>query len=324
MTKFSLIIPVFNRPDEIDELLQSLENQTDKDFEVLIVEDGSAVKCDEICKKYFEKLDLKYFFKQNSGRSETRNYGMERANGNYFLIFDSDVILPVHYIETVRRCLSENYVDCFGGRDDADKNFTDLQKAVNYAMTSFFTTGGIRGGTKKSEKFSPRSFNMGLSREVFEKVGGYKNMIGEDIDLSIRVLDAGFKTTLFKDAYVFHKRRVSLKSFFRQVNTFGKGRVILGKIHKNSLKIVHILPSIFVIGTIFLLLLSFFNALFLLPILFFILLIFVDAAIKNRSTKIGFLSVIASFTQLFGYGLGMLSEIFTGKAAKKTQEENYK
>jgi len=323
---FSIIVPVYNRPDEIDELLQSLVNQTDKNFEVLIIEDGSKISCEHICKKYYEFLNLKYFFKENSGRSQTRNYGMERASGNYFLIFDSDCILPKQYIETVRKKLTNNYVDCFGGPDSADSNFSDMQKSINYSMTSFFTTGGIRGGTTNSGKFSPRSFNMGISKDVFQKIGGYKNMIGEDIDLSIRIKAAGFKTALIKDAFVFHKRRVNLKSFFRQVNTFGKGRILLNKLHKGSLKTVHLLPVCFVLGHILLLILALIikNLYILSPILLFVIVIFLDSLLKNRSVKIAAFSILTSYTQLFGYGLGMLSEFFTKKASRKTQEELYK
>ena len=250
MTKFSIIIPVYNRPDEVTELLDSLTRQTDKGFEVLVVEDGSTVPCEEICKRYEKKLDLHYYFKPNSGRSETRNYGMDRATGDWFIIYDSDVIVPPQYIATVRKALQDNPVDCYGGPDAADNSFTDVQKAINYSMTSVMTTGGIRGATKNKKKFSPRSFNMGISRACYQKIGGYKNMIGEDIDLSIRIQQAGFKTTLIPEAYVYHKRRVDLRKFFRQVNTFGKGRVLLGEMHPGSLKPVHLMPAVFVIGNI--------------------------------------------------------------------------
>jgi glycosyltransferase involved in cell wall biosynthesis len=323
---FSVIIPVFNRPDEIEELLESLAHQTDKGFEVLVVEDGSAVPCEEVCKNYESQLTLRYFFKPNSGRSETRNYGMERAAGNYFVIYDSDCIIPLTYFEIVRKALTKNYVDCYGGPDNADHSFSNMQKAINYSMTSLMTTGGIRGATKQKEKYSPRSFNMGISREVFEKTGGYKNMIGEDIDLSIRIKAVGFKTTLIKEAYVFHKRRISVKKFYKQVNTFGKGRVLLHRLHKGSLKAVHTFPMFFVLGNFALTLLSiiFLNSLFLLPITGYILALFVESFIKNKSVIIAFMSIITSYVQLFGYGLGFLGELFSGKAGRKKQEELYK
>jgi GT2 family glycosyltransferase len=222
--------------------------------------------------------------------------------------------------------LTENYVDCFGGPDAAEFSFSAVQKAISYSMTSFYTTGGIRGATKNSEKFSPRSFNMGLSKEVFLKTGGFKNMIAEDIDLSIRIKEAGFTTALLKNAFVYHKRRVSFRKFFRQVNTFGKGRVALNKLHKGSLKFVHLLPAAFVSGNIFLILLSlvFRNLCFLAPLAFYVLLLFVDSLLKNKNPKIAALSVMAAYTQLFGYGLGMFHEIITGATARKTQEELYR
>ena len=332
MTKFSIIIPVYNRPDEVAELLESLTKQTDKGFEVLVIEDGSSVPCEEVCKQYEKQLDLHYYFKPNSGRSETRNYGIARATGDWFIIYDSDVIVPPQYIATVRAELEKNPVDCYGGPDAADESFSDVQKAINYSMTSVMTTGGIRGATKNKEKFSPRSFNMGISRKCFETVGGYKNMIGEDIDLSIRIQQAGFKTTLIPEAYVYHKRRVDLKKFFRQVNTFGKGRVLLGEMHPGSLKLVHLLPAAFVIGNITLVLAAIvllpFNprlsALCLLPILFYVVGIFCESLIKNKSLKIALLSIVAAYMQLFGYGTGFLGECITHKARKKSQEELYK
>lgn len=324
MERFSIIIPVFNRPDEVDELLASLTRQTDKGFEVLVIEDGSTIPCDGICRKYEEQLDLHYYFKPNSGRSETRNFGMERASRDWFVIYDSDVIVPPHYIATVRAELKKNPVDCYGGPDAADASFSDVQKAINYSMTSFMTTGGIRGATKNKAKFSPRSFNMGISRKCFETVGGYKNMIGEDIDLSIRIQQAGFKTTLIPEAYVYHKRRVDLRKFFRQVNTFGKGRVLLGEIHPGSLKIVHLLPAAFVLGNIVLVLLAFWSPWFLLPIGIYILGLFVESLVKNKSVKIALLSIVAAYIQLFGYGTGFLGECITHKARKAKQEELYK
>ena len=204
---FSIIIPVYNRPDEVRELLESLVGQTCKDFELLLVEDGSTRRCDEVAGEYSDRLTIRYFYKENSGRSLTRNYGMERAEGRYLVFFDSDCIIPPSYFETVRRRLEEAYVDCYGGPDAAHRSFSRLQKAINYAMTSFFTTGGIRGGKGSMEKFTPRTFNMGFSKEVYDRVGGFADMFGEDIDLSLRIRDAGFTTALFRDAYVYHKSK---------------------------------------------------------------------------------------------------------------------
>lgn len=330
--KLSIIVPVYNRPDEVSELLESLSKQTDKDFEVLIIEDGSSFRCEDICKQYEGKLDIHYYFKPNSGRSETRNYGMDRASGNYFIIFDSDCIMPSEYIETVKRYLNEDYVDCYGGPDAADSSFNDMQKAISYAMTSMLTTGGIRGATKNVNKFSPRSFNMGISKEVYEKIGGYKNMIGEDIDLSFRIKEAGFKTRLFPEARVFHKRRVDLKKFFRQVNTFGKARILLNTLHPGTLKLVHMLPACFVIGNIFLVLGAIISLIcrwtywwiWLLPIAVYVLAIFVESYIRNKKLKIALMSIAACYSQLFGYGTGFINEFITRKASKKNQEELYK
>lgn len=332
MASFSIIIPVYNRPDEVAELLESLTKQTDKGFEVLVIEDGSSVPCKDVCGRYEKQLDLHYYFKPNSGRSETRNFGIEHATGDWFIIYDSDVIVPPHYIATVRAELAKNAVDCYGGPDAADDSFSDVQKAINYSMTSVMTTGGIRGATKNKEKFSPRSFNMGISRRCFETVGGYKNMIGEDIDLSIRIKDAGFKTTLIPEAYVYHKRRVDLKKFFRQVHTFGKGRVLLGELHPGSLKLVHLLPAAFVIGNIGLVLLAigfafvmgYWSLLILVPIVLYILGIFCESLLKNKAVKIALLSIVAAYMQLFGYGTGFLGECITHKARKAKQEELYK
>lgn len=340
MERFSIIIPVYNRPDEVAELLESLSKQTDKGFEVLVIEDGSSVPCEEICKQYEKQLDLHYYFKPNSGRSETRNYGIARATGDWFIIYDSDVIVPPQYIATVRAELAKQpEVNCYGGPDAADASFSDVQKAINYSMTSIMTTGGIRGATKNKAKFSPRSFNMGISRKCFETVGGYKNMIGEDIDLSIRIQQAGFKTTLISEAYVYHKRRVDLKKFFRQVNTFGKGRVLLGELHPGSTKLVHLLPAAFVLGNsalvlaaIALLVISLVTKAFspwwallcLAPIALYVLGIFTESLIKNKSLKIAFLSIATAYMQLFGYGTGFLGECLTHKARKKKQEELYK
>ena len=255
---FSIIIPVYNRPDEVRELLESLVGQTCKDFELLLVEDGSTRRCDEVAGEYSDRLTIRYFYKENSGRSLTRNYGMERAEGRYLVFFDSDCIIPPSYFETVRRRLEETYVDCYGGPDAAHRSFSRLQKAINYAMTSFFTTGGIRGGKGSMEKFTPRTFNMGFSKEVYNRVGGFADMFGEDIDLSLRIRDAGFTTALFRDAYVYHKRRVSFRSFYRQVYVFGMARVDLYLLHPESLKLVHLLPACFVLGTAALVVGSFF------------------------------------------------------------------
>ena len=325
--KYSIIVPVFNRPDEVDELLQSLVGQTLKDFEVVIVEDGSEKPCKDVCDKYAGKIDLKYFMKKNSGPGQSRNYGAERANGEYLIVLDSDVVLPEGYLKAVDDELRREPADAFGGPDCAHNSFTETQKAISYSMTSFFTTGGIRGGKKKLDKFYPRSFNMGIRRDVYKRLGGFSKMrFGEDIDFSIRIFKAGCKCRLFPEAWVWHKRRTDMRKFFRQVYNSGIARVNLYKKYPESLKLVHLLPMVFTVGVILLFLVACFGRIMMVygnpadfyswyylvvgalsPILFFSLLIFIDSSIRNKSLPIGFISIGAAFVQLTGYGFGFIS-----------------
>lgn len=241
---FSIIVPVYNRPDEINDLLKSLDQQTDKDFEIVIVEDGSTVRCGKQCESFKKSIRIKYFYKDNEGRSIARNYGMDRADGDFFIFVDSDCILPPDYIASLKKAIAEKPADCFGGPDAAHESFSDTQKAINYAMTSFLTTGGIRGGKMSMEKFTPRTFNMGFSRKVWEKVGGFREMFSEDIDMSTRIRLAGFSITLYPDVAVFHKRRVNFKKFWRQVHVFGMSRITLQLLYPGSMKAVHWLPAL--------------------------------------------------------------------------------
>jgi len=304
--KISIVVPVFNRPKELEELLESLHNQTNKSFEVIVIEDGSALRSDSVVKDFKKELDIKYFYKENTGPGLSRNYGCEKANGDYCIFLDSDCVLPPEYFETVQGVIVNNDVDAFGGPDKAHKDFTKFQKAINYSMTSFLTTGGIRGGSEKLDKFHPRSFNMGFSMEVFNATRGFSNLrFGEDIDMSIRILRQGFKTKLIKDAFVYHKRRTNLRQFFKQVYNSGIARINLYKRHPDSLKLVHFAPAFFTIGTIALLLLSIMVLPWLLiPLLLHLLLLFFSSMIKNRSVIVGILAIITSYTQLFGYGAG--------------------
>ena len=305
--KYSFIIPVYNRPEEVDELLDSLTHQTFRDFEVLVIEDGSAIPCKDIVEKYDDLLSIKYFVKPNSGPGQTRNYGAERAEGEYLLILDSDCIVPPTYLEAVEAELNRESADAFGGPDRAHSSFSDIQKAINYAMTSFFTTGGIRGGKKKMDKFYPRSFNMGVRAEAYQSLGGFSKMrFGEDIDFSIRIFKNGYRCRLFPEAWVWHKRRTDFRKFFKQVHNSGIARINLYKKYPESLKVVHLLPAAFTVGLLVLLLGSIWCLWCLLPILLFILLIFIDASIRNQSIRIGCLSVAASFIQLVGYGSGFI------------------
>ncbi|MDR0743734.1 MAG: glycosyltransferase, partial [Tannerella sp.] len=319
---FSLIVPIYNRPDEARELLESLSAQTYTDFELVLVEDGSTQPCSDEVDKFRTKININYIVKENSGRSDTRNAGIKNAKGDYFIFFDSDCIIPPHYLETVNKMLKEDYADCFGGPDKEHSSFTIMQKAINYAMTSFWTTGGIRGGKVNMEKFKPRTFNMGFSRAVYEKTGGFKDMYGEDIDLSIRINKAGFTTKLYRDAYVYHKRRVSLKRFYKQVHIFGQARINLYKLYPDSLKPVHMLPALFVIGSIVLLLLAIFiSPRFLLFPVIYLLLLFFDSLIKTKNLRIAGLSLITSFIQIFGYGIGFIKSFVQKIILRKGLED---
>ena len=303
--KYSVIIPVYNRPDEADELLQSLIRQTFRNFEVVVVEDGSAIPCREVVEKYTDLLDIHYYNKPNSGPGQTRNYGAERSQGEYLIILDSDCILPPGYLEAVEQELQTCPADAFGGPDRAHESFSDLQKAINYSMTSFFTTGGIRGGKKKMDKFYPRSFNMGVRRDVYRALGGFSQMrFGEDIDFSIRIFKAGYRCRLFPDAWVYHKRRTDLRKFFKQVHNSGIARINLYKKYPESLKVVHLLPALFTLATLLLLLATVVCPYASLPLLLYALLVCTDSAIRNHSLRIGIYSIAAAYVQLIGYGTG--------------------
>ena len=349
--KYSIIVPVYNRPDEVDELLESLCSQTLKDFEVVIVEDGSQKPCKDVCDKYASILDLHYYDKDNSGPGQSRNYGMERAQGEYVIILDSDVVVPPGYLSSIHKELANHpsipfgkegswVIDdivAWGGPDASHPSFTPVQKAISYSMTSFFTTGGIRGGKAKLDKFYPRSFNMGIRRDVYLQLGGFSKMrFGEDIDFSYRIVEAGYQPRLFPDAWVWHKRRTDFRKFFRQVYNSGIARINLEKRHPGTLKLVHLLPTVFTLGVIGCLLLFavgvglytegewldhnglrptdnmhqgigfMFCELAPIPLILYSLIIFVDSSLKNKSLKVGLLSIPAAFTQLMGYGLGFI------------------
>ena len=332
--KYSVIVPVYNRPDEVDELLESLSNQTQKDFEVIIVEDGSVKTCKDVCDKYADILVLHYYTKENSGPGQSRNYGAERAQGDWLIILDSDVVLPEGYLAAIDDSLQQrdgsfvatkepSLCDAFGGPDAAHPSFTPIQKAISYSMTSFFTTGGIRGGKAKLDKFYPRSFNMGIRRDVYQQLGGFSKMrFGEDIDFSYRIVEAGYRPQLLPEAWVWHKRRTDFRKFFRQVYNSGIARINLEKRHPGTLKLVHLLPTFFTIGVITLILISAVGRAMMhyidrdqfywmcfspwIPIILYSLIICIDSSIKNKSLKVGLLSIPAAFVQLMGYGFGFI------------------
>ncbi|MDE6717569.1 MAG: glycosyltransferase [Muribaculaceae bacterium] len=321
---FSIIVPVYNRPEEVADLLESLRVQSDRGFEVILVEDGSTVPA--LPEGYDEKsLRLKYYKKENEGRSIARNYGLERAEGDFFIFVDSDCILPPDYIEKLRRSLRESPSDCFGGPDSAHESFTDMQKAINYAMTSFLTTGGIRGGKVSMEKFTPRTFNMGFSRDVYEKTGGFREMFSEDIDMSTRIRLNGFRIMLYPDVSVFHKRRVDLRKFWKQVHVFGQSRITLELLYPGSMKLVHWLPTVFTVGAILLLIGSLFWPWLLIPLAIYILALWIGGIIATRSIKIASMGVAASMVQLTGYGTGFIrayvSRILLNKGRDEEREK---
>lgn len=321
--KYSLIIPVFNRPDEVLELLESLSTQSFRDFETIIVEDGSSVPCRDVVEQFSSKLDVKYFSKPNEGPGPARNFGAAKAQGEWLIILDSDIIVPGGYFQAIEEELSAKASDAFGGPDRAHESFTPVQKAISYSMTSFFTTGGIRGGKKKLDKFYPRSFNMGIRRDVYLQLGGFSKMrFGEDIDFSYRMVEAGYQPQLFPDAWVWHKRRTDFRKFFRQVYNSGIARINLEKRHPGTMKLVHLLPMVFTVGVIGLILVSAIGRALMhyvdrdqfywmcfapwLPILLYSLIILIDSTIQNKSLKVGLLSIPAAFTQLMGYGCGFI------------------
>lgn len=334
--KYSIIVPVYNRPDEIGELLESLCSQTETDFEVIVVEDGSQIPCKDVCEKFASILDLHYYNKENSGPGMSRNYGAERSAGDYIIVLDSDVVLPDGYLAAINRELNQHPVDAFGGPDASHSSFTAIQKAISYSMTSFFTTGGIRGGKAKLDKFYPRSFNMGIRREVYAHLNGFAKMrFGEDIDFSYRIVEAGYSTRLFPEAWVWHKRRTDFRKFFRQVYNSGIARINLEKLHPGTLKLVHLLPMVFTVGVIALILASAVGRALMhycpegqwlwlfvcpwIPILLYSLIILIDSTVCNKSLKVGILSVPAAFVQLMGYGFGFI-ESWWKRCVRKQDE----
>jgi len=311
--KFSVIIPVYNRPEEVDELLESLSNQSLIPHEILIIEDGSSTKCDDVVSKYEKSLPVRYLFKENSGQGFSRNYGFEQATGDYFIVFDSDCIIPEDYFQTVEEHLNKTNLDAYGGPDAARDDFTSIQKAISYSMTSPLTTGGIRGRKKHAGQFHPRSFNLGMSREVFESTKGYRiTRMGEDIELSIRIIESGFKTGLIQDAFVYHKRRTSFSQFFKQLRFFGRARINVSRFYPKEIKFIHLLPLFFLLGQVLWIAWGYFNIrvlmLGLAGNILFSFMNFIIAFSHYRNLWVSILSIIASYIQLLAYGTGLLTE----------------
>lgn len=311
--RYSIIIPIYNRPKEVEELLESLTRQRYKNFEVILVEDGSTITCQPVYERYSDKLLISYYFKPNSGPGPSRNLGFTHARGEYFVVFDSDCVIPEHYFEAVENYLIQHPVDAWGGPDRGRSDFTILQQAMGFTMSSTFTTGGIRGGKEKG--FQPRSFNMALSKKAFERTGGFRfDRLAEDIELSVRIKKLGLKTGLIEEAYVYHKRRTTFGQFFKQVQNFGRGRVRVGRVHPGEIKLTHWFPSAFLLATILLPIIAIISSsLFLLALILFCLyhvLIFIDALRTTHSLSVAILSIPSAFIQLTGYGLGFLKEFF--------------
>jgi len=312
MPKYSVIVPVYNRIDEVEDLLDSLSRQTFTDFEIILVEDGSTEPCDKTAEMYSCRLDIHYFYKSNEGRSIARNYGIDRSHGDYLIFFDSDCVIPEDYFDKLDKALKKHPLDCFGGPDAAHESFSSIQKSISFAMTSFLTTGGIRGGKMQMERFVPRSFNMGYSRKVYDSVGGFREMFSEDIDMSTRISQAGFTTGLIREAFVYHKRRVSFAKFWRQVHVFGMSRITLKLLYPGSLKLVHTLPAIAVIaGAVLLACGILLSPWWLLPFGIYLTAILLTAWHSTRSLKIALLSIPASIIQITGYGTGFIKAYFT-------------
>jgi glycosyltransferase involved in cell wall biosynthesis len=312
---FSLIVPVYNRPDEIEDLLSCLVKQTYKNFEVLVIESGSTIKSDQVAEKYKNRLDLQYHFKGNDGQGFSRNYGMERAKGDYFVILDSDILLDNNYIENLQTRLETDYLDAFGGPDKAHESFTDTQKAIDFILTSYITTGGIRGSKKTVDRFYPRSFNMGFSREVYNATKGFKYpFFGEDIELSARIMDLGFRTGLIPEAYVYHKRKTTLKGFNKQMHWTGRSRINIHMMFPGSLKLVHAIPALFLVYWISVIILAFFKPILavaaLIPTLLMIILVFAGSFQRYKKINISILAVAAFFIQMYGYGTGFLRDVW--------------
>lgn len=324
--EFSFIIPVYNRPNEVEELLESFLNlEAQTAFEIVIIEDGSTEDCKSVFSSFSSFLNISYYEKPNSGPGDSRNFGMRKAKGNYFIILDSDCILPSDYLMKVQQSLNNKFVDCYGGPDAAHESFSTLQKAINFTMTSFLTTGGIRGGAAAIKNFQPRSFNMGLSKSAFMASRGFGSIHpGEDPDLSIRLKGLGFETALFPKAFVYHKRRLSWRKFYQQVYKFGLVRPILNAWHPKTARWSYWLPSVFSLGFFIGILLALIG--FWLPMIIYVIyvmLVFISAVINSKSLSVAFQSILAIFIQFFGYGFGFLKSSFAIKILKKDPKQRF-
>lgn len=292
---------------EVQELMESLSLLEYRNFEVIIVEDGSSDTCKTQVDKYQHVMDLQYFFKANTGPGDSRNFGATKATGDYLIFFDSDCLIPSNYLTVVNESLASNPLNVFGGPDRAHPDFSEVQKAISYAMTSLLTTGGIRGHRNAASRFQPRSFNMGVDRHVFSKVRGFANLHpGEDPDLVYRLSKQGFTIGLISEAFVYHKRRIDLNKFSRQIYKFGLARTILMKWHSDSRKIVFWLPTLLLIAGIALLVMGFQQSYAWWAVLIGLLVILLDAISTTRSITTAMLGTVATVVQVASYGWGFV------------------
>ncbi len=312
--KYSIIVAIYNRPDELDELLESLTHQSYTDFEVIVVEDGSTIPCKEVCDRYHGRLHVQYYSKPNTGPGPSRNFGCRRATGDYFLFIDSDCTVPEQYMQAIETAVEAQHLDAFGGPDREHVSFSPMQKAISYSMTSFLTTGGIRGKkVRVGGVFHPRSFNMGISRAVFNKTDGFAQMrFGEDVEFSIRMIEHGFRVGLIPDAFVYHKRRTDLKKFFKQVHNSGMARISIFLRHRDSLKLTHTLPAAFTVYCLVAVLYTLFEPhgwVAAVPLALFVVAVFTEGSVRYRSASLGILCIAASVVQLIGYGIGFIRAV---------------
>lgn len=314
---FSVIIPTFNRRDEVHDLLISLQKQTfdHQRFEVIIVDDGSTDGTNHLVESMRSSVDfrLRFFQQDHAGPGLARNLGMTQAAGEYFLFIDSDCLADERWLEGLANAIEQEQPLAFGGPDGVLPEFSPLQKAIDYAMTSFLTTGGMRGHTRKRlAKFYPRSYNMGIHRSIFAKLGGMNNLRhGQDLEFSRRIVASGAKVIYIPAAIVYHKRRTSLQKFFRQIFNWGVARINLTKIDQAILEPLHFMPAVgadtFIVLTIlapfcricrYLWLLSSGAGLLILGV------IVIDAYRRYRQVKPALLAPLVALTQVFAYGFG--------------------
>lgn len=315
--RFSVIIPSYNRADEVIDLLRSLQAQTCEHsrFEVLVIDDGSTDATEQKVNELASQVDfhLRFFRRNHEGPGPARNFGMSQAEGEYFLFIDSDCQADANWLKEIDEAITKEAPDAFGGPDSVLDSFTPLQKAIDYSMTSFLTTGGMRGHSQKRlAKFYPRSFNMGIRREVYEKLGGMGNLRhGQDIEFSRRIVASGAKVIYIPNAIVYHKRRTSLRKFFRQMFNWGVARINLSYLDAGNLEPLHFIPAIAAVGytllTIFTLLTGLAWKIWVAITVLALLIcgyIFIDSSIRYRSVKVGWLAPIFAVCQIFAYGYG--------------------